>query len=154
MTCHATNMHLSPVGQSVQLNADTNEYLPAQHRHSSVDRHEAVHAAVLRQLPSVAKRDARMLQHEPSLWSITRGHHLISGLFRGGVSSAVMCPSRGPPSGCASPLGAYSSPAGHRIPPHNLTNPLYLPLSTCLRKRVSYHIHLSPAPQVTHADAP
>ena len=62
----------------------------------------------------------------------SRGHNLISGLFHRGVSITVMCPSRGPPSGCSSPLGAYSSPAGHRIIPHNFTSPLYLPLSTCI----------------------
>jgi hypothetical protein len=50
-----------------------------------------------------------------------------------------MCPPRGPPEGSSSPLGTYSSPAGHHITPHNLTSPLtphnltsplYLPLST------------------------
>ncbi len=41
-----------------------------------------------------------------------------------------MCRSRGPPPASSSPLGAYSSPAAHRITPHNLTSPLDLPLST------------------------
>ena len=58
------------------------------------------------------------------------GHNIISGLFRGGVSSGAVCPSRGPPQASSSPLEAYNSPAGHRITPHNLTSPLYFPLST------------------------
>ena len=59
------------------------------------------------------------------------GHNIISGLFRGGASSGAVCPSRGPPQAYSSPLvGAYSSPAGHHITQHNLTSPLYLPLST------------------------
>jgi hypothetical protein len=59
------------------------------------------------------------------------GRHLIRALFHRAVSSAAMCRSRGPPSASSSPLGAYSSPAAaHRITPHNLTSPLYLPLST------------------------
>ncbi len=36
---------------------------------------------------------------------------------------------RGPPPASSSPLGAYSSPAAHRITPHNLTSPPYFPLS-------------------------
>ncbi len=40
---------------------DTVRYLPAQHRHSSVDSHEGVRAAVLHQLSSAVRRDARML---------------------------------------------------------------------------------------------
>ena len=52
------------------------------------------------------------------------GHNLISGLFRGGESSGAVCPSRGPPQ------AFYSSTAGHRITPHNLKSPLYIPLST------------------------
>ena len=59
------------------------------------------------------------------------GHNLSVGLFRGGVSSGAVCPSRGPPQAYSSPLvGAYSSPAGLHITQHNLTSPLYLPLST------------------------
>jgi hypothetical protein len=61
------------------------------------------------------------------------GHHLISGLFRRGVCCSAMCRSRGPPPASSSPLGAYSSQASHRMTPHNLTGPLYLPLSTYLR---------------------
>ena len=65
------------------------------------------------------------------MWSITRGHNLSVGLFRGGASSGAVCPSRGPPQAYSSPLvGAYSSPAGHHITQHNRTSPLYLPLST------------------------
>jgi hypothetical protein len=45
-------------------------------------------------------------------------------------SSGAMCRSRGPPPASSSPLGAYSSPAAHRITPHNLTRPLDFPLST------------------------
>ncbi len=37
------------------------EYVPVQPRHASVDRHEAVRVAVLHQLPSAARRHARML---------------------------------------------------------------------------------------------
>ena len=59
--------------------------------------------------------------------SITRGHHLIVGLFHRGVSSGAVCPSRGPPQASSSPLGAYSSPAGHHITQHILTSPLYFP---------------------------
>ena len=58
------------------------------------------------------------------------GRHLISALFRRAVSSGAMCGSRGPPQASSSPLGAYSSPAAHPITPHNLTSPLYFPLST------------------------
>ncbi len=108
--------------------------------------------------------------------TLTPGHaarHLISGLFRRAVRSAAMCRSRGPPPASSSPLGAYSSPAAHRITPHNLTSPLYLPLSTYIlvdhapppyaqrlgRVRGHHvtreqHASLSPAPQVTHAVAP
>jgi hypothetical protein len=57
--------------------------------------------------------------------------HLISGLFRRAVSSSgAMCRSRGSPPASSSPLGSYSCPAAHRITPHNLTSPLYFPLST------------------------
>jgi hypothetical protein len=103
------------------------------------------------------------------------GRHLISGLCRRGVSSAAMCLSRGPPPASSSPLGAsYSSPAAaHRMTPHNLTRPLYFPLSTHnlvehpLKKYAErldrvrghhmtreQHASLSPAPQLTHAAAP
>jgi hypothetical protein len=68
--------------------------------------------------------------HAPSLWSITVGHNLMRDSFRSGVSSAVMCPSSGPPEASSSPLGTYSSAVGHHITPHNLTSPLNLPLST------------------------
>ncbi len=54
----------------------------------------------------------------------------IGGLFRRGGPSGAMYRSRGPPPASSSPLGAYSSPAAHRITPHNLTRPLDLPLST------------------------
>ena len=64
------------------------------------------------------------------MWPITLGHNLISGLFRGGVSSGAVCPSRGPPQASSSPLETYSSPAGHCITPDNLTSHLYFPLST------------------------
>jgi hypothetical protein len=60
-----------------------------------------------------------------------QGRHLRNGLIRRAVSSsAAMCRSRGSPPASSSPLGAYSSPAAHHITPHNLTSPLYFPLST------------------------
>jgi hypothetical protein len=57
-------IQLSPAPQSTQaVPPVTLEYLPAQHRHPSVDRHEAVRVAVLHQLPSAATRHARMTHH-------------------------------------------------------------------------------------------
>ena len=51
-----------PSGQlEEQADAPGGEYMPAQHRHASVDRHEPVRVAVLHQLPSAAGRHARML---------------------------------------------------------------------------------------------
>jgi hypothetical protein len=65
MTCPACGIQLSPVGQLTQavspVAPGTLENLPAQHRHASVDRHQAVRVAVLHKLPSAARRDARML---------------------------------------------------------------------------------------------
>ncbi len=50
MTCCAQNVHLSPAGQLSQnvppWVAEMTEYLPAQHQHTSVDRHEPVCVAV------------------------------------------------------------------------------------------------------------
>jgi hypothetical protein len=56
------HIHLSPAPQVTHADdAVTFEYVPAQHRHASVDRHEPVRVAVLHQLPSAASRHARML---------------------------------------------------------------------------------------------
>ncbi len=58
----SNDIHLSPTSQLTHADAaGTLEYMPAQHRHASVDRHEAVRAAVLHQLPSAARRHAHML---------------------------------------------------------------------------------------------
>jgi len=43
-------MYLSPAGQKLQYVGPVfvmTEYLPAQHRHTSVDRHELIRVAVL-----------------------------------------------------------------------------------------------------------
>jgi hypothetical protein len=62
MTCRASGKQLSPAPQSTQPDApNTFEYFPAQYRHPLVDRHDEARAAVLHQLPSAARRDARML---------------------------------------------------------------------------------------------
>ena len=55
------DMHLSPAMQGTHADAPAGEYLPAQEREGSVDRHEAVRVAVLHQLPSAATRHAPML---------------------------------------------------------------------------------------------
>ena len=96
------------------------EYIEAAPGHWQAARNTSMHHYICMQLSALAP--------SPS----PRSHRTSSnsGLFRGGVLSAAMCRSRGPPPASSSPLGAYSSPAGHRITPHNLTNPLYFPLST------------------------
>jgi hypothetical protein len=59
---HASLSPAPQVTQVVTLVAPvTPEYVPAQHRHASVDRHEAVRVALLHQLPSAATRHAPML---------------------------------------------------------------------------------------------
>ena len=59
------HVSLSPASQVTQVVAlvapVAPEYVPAQHRHASVDRHEAVRVALLHQLPSAATRHAPML---------------------------------------------------------------------------------------------
>jgi hypothetical protein len=55
-------MHLSPAPQlDKHADAPAGENVPVQHRHASVDRNEPVRLAVLHQLPSAARRHARML---------------------------------------------------------------------------------------------
>ena len=54
-------IHLLPPSHVAHADAPAVEDVPAQHRHASVDRHEAVRVAVLHQLPSAAKRHAHML---------------------------------------------------------------------------------------------
>ncbi len=93
-----------------------------QHRHASLHSHAALCTSTVTLTPT---------SRRPS--SISRGvKQECSGLFRRGVPSAtlMMCRPRGPPPASSSPLGAYSSPAAHRITPHNLTSLLDLPLST------------------------
>jgi hypothetical protein len=51
-------MHLSPALHVTHAAAPAGEYVPAQHRHASVHRHEVVRVAVLHQLPSAATRHA------------------------------------------------------------------------------------------------
>jgi hypothetical protein len=53
------------------------------------------------------------------------GHNIIVGLFRGGVSSSAVCPSRGLPQASSSPLGN-----GHRLDTTQSNNFPILPLST------------------------
>ena len=60
------HIHLLPAPQLTHADAPAGETLPAQHRHASVDRHEAVRVAVLHQLPSAAKTPC---SHAPSLLS-------------------------------------------------------------------------------------
>ena len=55
------HMHLSPALQSTHADVPAGMYVPAQHRHASVDTHDADRVAVLHQLPSAARRDAPML---------------------------------------------------------------------------------------------
>jgi hypothetical protein len=118
MTCRACGIQLSPAPQSRQAVAPvTGEYLPAQHRHGSADRQEPLGLAEFHEPPSAVRQHARMV-------------HLSSDAHFGADSSRLVCPSRGPTQASSSPLGAYSSPAGHRITPHNFTSPLNLPLST------------------------
>ena len=50
------DINLLPVRQGTHANASVPiEYVPAQHRHASEDRHEPLGLAVLHQLPSAAK---------------------------------------------------------------------------------------------------
>ncbi len=57
---------LSPAPQLTQVVAlvapVAPEYVPAQHRHASVHRHEALRVAVLHELPSAATRHAPILR--------------------------------------------------------------------------------------------
>jgi hypothetical protein len=59
------HIHLSPAPQGTHTDDSFApviiEYVPAQHRHASVDRHEPARVAVLHHLPSAARRHARML---------------------------------------------------------------------------------------------
>jgi hypothetical protein len=65
-------MHLLPAPQVKQVVAPVAlEYLPAQQRHASVDRHEAVRAALLHQLPSAATR------HAPRLYLSSAPHFAL-----------------------------------------------------------------------------
>jgi hypothetical protein len=58
---HASLSPAPQVTQTVALVAPVApEYVPAQHRHASLDRHEAVGVAVRHQLLSAATRHARM----------------------------------------------------------------------------------------------
>ena len=55
-------MHLSPAPQGTHADAPvTPEYVPAQHRDASVDRHARLRVAVLHELGSGARRHAAML---------------------------------------------------------------------------------------------
>ncbi len=136
------------------------EYLEAAQVHWQAAGNSGMHHYIRMQLSALAPSPSRPGH---------AGRHLISGLFRHGVSSGAMCRPRGPPPASSSPPGSYSSPPAHRITPHNLTNPLYFPLSTYILvehplkqyaqrldrgKRESNDMHLLPAPQVTHAAAP
>ena len=59
---------LSPAPQVTQVVAPVApEYVPAQHRHASVDRHEAVRVTALHRLPSAATRHAPMLHLSSAL---------------------------------------------------------------------------------------
>jgi hypothetical protein len=61
------HIHLLPVSQLTHTDASvTITYLHAQHRHTSVDRHEPVRVVVLHYLPSAAKIP---FSHAPSLLS-------------------------------------------------------------------------------------
>jgi hypothetical protein len=128
--------------------------------HLSSDTHFGAHSS-----RPVRRHVSLVKWHAPSLWSITRGHKLINGR---GVSSAAVCPSNGPPPCCSSPLGTYSSPAGHHITRQFNTPPIppavyiysgrafssVVNTETRWVKRASYYIHLLPASQLTHADTP
>ncbi len=58
------DMHLLPASQGTHADAPAGEYVPAQHRHASVDRHEPLRLTLLHQLLSAARRHAPML-HVP-----------------------------------------------------------------------------------------
>ena len=92
-------------------------YLEAAQGHWQAADNSGMHDYIRMQLSALAPSPSRPGQ---------TGRHLISNLFRGGVFSAAMCRSRGPPPACSSPLGAYSSAAGHHMTPHYLTSPQYL----------------------------
>jgi hypothetical protein len=66
----------------------------------------------------------------PSLWSIMRSESNKRPIPLWSVLRRNVSLAHGPLPDCSSPLGTYSSAAGHRIPPHNRTSPLYFPLST------------------------
>jgi hypothetical protein len=90
--------------------APTNEYVPAQHRHASVDRHQTVRAAVLHQLPSATRHHAHILHlsstppfdahtlvdQEGTSRGIqqTTGHHITTQSNKPPILSAVYIYSR------------------------------------------------------------
>ncbi len=55
------HIHLLPAPQLTHADDPADEYVPAQHRHASIDRHETLRLAVLHWLPSAASRHARMI---------------------------------------------------------------------------------------------
>ena len=97
------------------------------------------------------------------------GRNLIRRLFLGGVFSTVMCPSTWFPvrlfitsRGIQQPSRpSHAATQSHKppIPPavyiySGRASSSVIHTETRLRKRASYDINLSPAPQVLHADAP
>jgi hypothetical protein len=82
-----------------------------QHRHASLHSHAALCTSTVTLTPRAHRPSSNKRPVPP--WSILRRNV-----------------PRGPPQASSSPLGAYSSPAAHRITPHNLTSPPYLPIST------------------------
>ena len=82
-----------------------------QHRHASLHSHAALCTSTVTLTPRAHRPSSNERPVPP--WSILRRNV-----------------PRGPPQASSSPLGAYSSPAAHRITPHNLTSPPYLPIST------------------------
>ena len=96
-----------------------------QQRHASLHSHAPLCTSSVTLTPRARRPSSNKRPVPP--WSILRRN----------VSLA-----RSPPAS-SSPLAAYSSPAAHRITPHNLTSPLDLPLST-------YILVEQPPPQYAH----
>jgi hypothetical protein len=67
------DMHLLPAPQGTHAAAPAGEYVPAQHRHGSVDTHEPLRLTLLHQLPSAARSHAPMLHVPHVLRNTERG---------------------------------------------------------------------------------
>ena len=146
----SNDIHLSPASQLEHADAaGTFEYVPTQHRHVSVDRHQAVRAAVLHQMPSAARHHAHMLHlsstppfdahtlvgQEGTSRGIqqTTGHHITTQSNEPPILPAVYIYS-GRVSSSALRTERLDWVRGHHMP--------------------LFGIQLSPAPQLTQAASP